>query len=108
LGSARKLAANIYLDGKKFPKGTSEEDLPEGIAVRITNPRAWEGDVEAAKADDDPPDPDKTEGPPPRSGAGSSRDAWSAFAESHDFDVDPDATKAQIIESLEQAGVIEK
>lgn len=42
---------------------------------------------------------------PRRSGAGSGREAWAAYAEVHHVPVDPAATRDDIIAALEAAGV---
>lgn len=44
---------------------------------------------------------------PPRSGAGSSRDAWLAFAVEKGMEVSSEATRAEVIEALIAEGVIE-
>lgn len=41
---------------------------------------------------------------PPKSGAGSSRDAWAAYANDVDVDVPADAQRDQIIEAIAAAG----
>lgn len=40
---------------------------------------------------------------PPKSGKGSGKEAWVAYAEQHRIDVDPDATREEVIEAVESA-----
>lgn len=47
------------------------------------------------------------DGPPPRTGAGSGRDAWAEFAATHKVAVADDAKREDIISALEAAGVIQ-
>ncbi len=42
--------------------------------------------------------------PPPKSGAGSGKEAWSAYATSLGAEVKPEATREDIIAAIEQAG----
>lgn len=78
-------------------------DVPDDVAALITNPKAWADDTEAP-APAEPPSPVE-EGPPPRSGAGSGRDAWAAYAAANDFEVAADAGRDDIIEQLAEAGI---
>jgi hypothetical protein len=65
--------------------------LPEGVAATPT-------DVVAAAADDSVP-------PPPKSGAGSGTEAWRKYADAKGFEVDSDASRQEIIDTLAAAGV---
>jgi hypothetical protein len=42
---------------------------------------------------------------PPRVGKGSSREAWAAYAEASGVEVPEDATRQDVIDALEKAGV---
>lgn len=115
---ARKLAVNITMSGEDnmpahFVAGTSESDLPAWAKERITNPDVWD------KLDSEP-DPkrrgeDGAEGqtagepvgptPPPKSGAGSSADAWLEYASAQGVDVEQDAKRDDIIAACDAAGV---
>jgi hypothetical protein len=44
-------------------------------------------------------------GPPPKTGRGSSRDAWAAYAGAHEFEVEEGATREDIIAGLDAAGI---
>lgn len=44
------------------------------------------------------------DGPPPKAGAGSTRDAWATYAAEQGIDVPDDATRDGIIQSLADAG----
>ena len=52
-------------------------------------------------AGDDPSTPPGDGGAPPRSGAGSGRDAWAAYAAAQGVQVDDDMSRDQIIEAVE-------
>lgn len=45
---------------------------------------------------------------PPRAGRGSGRDAWEAFLRASGHDVDPNATRDDLIVAAEQAGLVDK
>lgn len=47
----------------------------------------------------------KQDGPPPKSGRGSGRDEWSAYARSIGIDVPDGASRAEIIEAVAEGGV---
>lgn len=100
---SRRLIAYVHVDGVAYgPNDT----VPPKVAKRIGD-HAWT-DAGQDGADEalvnDPGDVD----PPPRSGRGSGREAWVAFAEAHELDVDEDRTREQIIADLEERGVIER
>lgn len=93
---ARKLTSTVYLtaeDGSVTSYGPGDT-VPADVAKRITNPDVWEGSDDA-----------ESDGPPPRAGAGSSKDKWVAYAEANGVTVDEDATRDDIIAAVEAAGV---
>lgn len=47
-------------------------------------------------------EPEDSDGAPPKSGAGSGRDAWVEYAESQGVDVTDDMTRDEIIEAVEE------
>jgi hypothetical protein len=102
---ARELAGTVYLPGENgetavFRAGTAERDLPAEVRKQITNPSAWNGDAEPAAAQR------ASEGDvPPKGGVGSTRDAWAAYADSHDVEFNDDATRDEIIAACEAASV---
>jgi len=99
--------------------------VPDWAVPLITNPAAWAPDTEVPEAEADTsgtddtgftPDPggagDTGGGkfelpkPPPRSGSGSGRDAWAAYATEHGVDVTEDLkTRDDIIAACELAGI---
>lgn len=81
-----------------FTKGerTREANSP-GEAVRLVYD-GWTRVAGAVAQDQD-------NAPPPRSGAGSGRDAWAAYALEHDVPVPDDAHREDIITALDAAGV---
>jgi hypothetical protein len=96
-----KLRRTVTVGGKTYLRGTTP---PAAIAEQITNPGAWDGaDLEATSAGDATSSP--ADDQPPRSGRGSGKDAWAAFAAGK-VDVAEDAPAKDIIAALEAAGVI--
>lgn len=105
--------------------------LPAWAIAMITNPKAWAVPPEPAPAatktpaakpvastpESSTPDSSGTGNgngagtpagdkpkPPPKSGAGSGRDAWAEYATGLGADVDPKATREQIIAAVAEAG----
>ncbi|GAA1401988.1 hypothetical protein GCM10009613_61180 [Pseudonocardia kongjuensis] len=95
------------------------DELPDWAAARIRNPAAW-----ADTAPTGPPEPEPSPEPPvvsveqpavepadtaipvpPRSGKGSSRAAWAAYAAWHDIEVGAEWERGDIIEALEHHGI---
>jgi hypothetical protein len=106
-----KLIANVHVgeidgvdndtQGWYGPEYGNAENVPTEVARRIPNPKAWE-DGEAP----DLPDEDQGTDPgpqvvqndePPRSGAGSGKEAWRSHAEGLGIDVPDDASRDDII-----------
>lgn len=113
---SRSLAAWVTLmspagEVEHFVPGTSESDLPDWAAERITNPAVWDAEAQAvvlgdsAEPDGRVPESSSTSGPPPKAGAGSSVSAWAEYARSVGVVVDADAKRDDIIASCEAAGV---
>lgn len=110
--SGKQLVAYVHvrdLAGRTTALGPGD-DVPTWAAKQISNPKAW-GDAEpgassrpvvssSAGAD--------TREAPPRSGKGSSVEAWRAFAERKGVDVDQDASREDVIAACETAGFIER
>lgn len=88
----RKLAANVHVGGRFFEAGSTPD---KEFADQITNPKAWGEDVESEATSD---------GPPPKAGRGSGKEAWAAYAEKLDVDVDADATRDDIVAAVAAAG----
>ena len=89
-----KLTSTVYLtaeDGTITSYGPGDT-VPADVAKQITNPDVWEGSSSA-------------EAPPARSGAGSGKDKWVAYAEANGVTVDDDATRDDVIAAVEAAGV---
>lgn len=82
---------------QSFPVGTLRADLPEWVTV---DDGAFTDDGTGA------PDPavveeDAVPSRPPENGPGSSRDHWVEYARACGVDVDPDATRAEIIAAVD-------
>lgn len=82
-------------DGQSHVFGPSDE-VPAWAAKRITNKKAWA----EAPADDN----EQSDGEPPRSGKGSGRDAWAAYAAQCGVQVSDDASREDIIAALVESG----
>jgi hypothetical protein len=91
---ARQLATHVWVQSDD---GTGwfgpDDDLPEWAAKAITNPGCF---VQDAASDD---------GPPPKGGPGSGKQAWVDYASAHNIEVPDSASKDDIITALESAEV---
>lgn len=106
----------VDLEGRPRAFGPGEH-LPDWAAKQITNPKVWEGELpphlnEAGEVQDRvappvqvPPEAQPPE--PPRSGKGSGREAWVAYAAVHGVEVDEGASREDIVELLAGRGLIE-
>ena len=109
---SRRVAAYVHVAGRVFAPG---DEVPDGFAKRITNPAAW-GDEPLDEGGDLPPGTvpaqngtgqrEDVVAEPPRSGKGSGRDAWAAYAAEHGAEAPEGATREEIIAELEERGVI--
>lgn len=91
------------------------DEVPADHAELITNPKAWQDNGERPVAsepesplptsDDDKPQADGSADPPRRSGPGSGRDDWAAYAARHGIHVDDDERRDDIIAALDTAGI---
>lgn len=81
-----------------------QDDVPAWAAERITTPGLWEGE-DAAPAAESPSPAQATAEPevvePPRSGPGSSRKAWEAYARESGVDVEGFGSRDEIIAALD-------
>lgn len=87
--------------------------VPDWAREKITNPKAWAdspaGDASPADPSDVPASGQEPGPPasdlPPRSGRGSGKEAWAAYAAAHDVEVPAGASREEIIEVLQKADV---
>ncbi|WP_240801626.1 hypothetical protein [Streptomyces sp. A1136] len=98
--SERRLIAYVHVDGETYGP---DDKVPTAVAARIGE-HAWAKDTEDTELPDGGGD---ESGPPPRSGRGSGRDAWAAYAEANGYAAG-ESTREQIIADLEAGGVIER
>jgi hypothetical protein len=98
---SRRLIAYVHIDGETYGP---DDKVPADVAARI-GAHAWQQDTDDSHL---PDDDGATTSPPPRSGRGSGRDAWAAYASTNGVDVDEEQTREQIIAGLEERGVIER
>jgi hypothetical protein len=106
----------VDLEGRTRAFGPGE-DLPDWAAEQITNPDVWEGELPAhLNAEGEPQPRVATPAPatpasqmqePPRSGKGSGRDAWAAYAASHGVEVEEAASRDDIVDALSERGLVE-
>lgn len=99
-----RLTGFVHVDGAVYGP---DDEVPAEVAARITNPRAWEGGVLPLTDDAGPAATSAADGDtptePPRSGAGSGRDAWVAYAAARGLEVADDASRDQIITAVDKA-----
>lgn len=104
------ITVHVHVDGEThvFEAGSCP---PDWACEQISNPDVWT-DVEdsgsGAENGSEPvgtPDDGGADGPPPRHGAGSGRDAWDAYAAANGVTVDEDMSRADIIDAVEAAGI---
>jgi hypothetical protein len=92
-----------------------DDEVPADHAALITNPKAWEGgnlpstESGSSKHSDSGTkatvsDPDE----PPRSGKGSSKEAWAEFAQSRGVHVEDEDSRDDVIAALVEAGVVQE
>lgn len=126
-----RLARFVYVGGRRYGPG---DVIPDEVARRIMNLKAWEGGVLPFPAEerpvrrptkppkevtqvaaDEPAAPQVPEtvrvpkegvDPPPRHGRGSSLDAWQAFAVHNDVEFPDGANREAIIAACVQAGIV--
>lgn len=103
----------VDLEGRNRAFGPGEE-LPDWAVTQITNPDVWEGELPPhlnAEGEAQPvvaqPQTGAAASEPPRSGKGSGRDAWAAYAASHGVEVGDDVSRDDIMAALSERGVIE-
>lgn len=99
MGLITSVHVHNYTAGEKNVFGPGD-DVPEWAAVQM-GAHCFEDGVH--------PFPNSTtgtaDGPPPQSGKGSSKDAWTDYATANGVDVDPDGTRDDIIAACTAAGV---
>jgi hypothetical protein len=95
--NASEFTVHFMKDGvtQSFPPGA---EFPEWAEKLVTNPLVI--GVEAPK--DEPGSP---EGPPPHSGKGSGLKQWLDYAQSNGVSVPEDASRDDVIEACDEAGV---
>lgn len=104
MGRALRTYVHVHdEDGQTHVFGPDDE-VPAWAAKRITNPAAWEDD--AGEDTGGQQAGGEQTGAPPRSGKGSGKEAWAAYAAQHDVKLENDATREDYIAELERRGVI--
>lgn len=112
----RKLASTVHVHDPEtgrsvvFQRGSTP---PKRLQALITNPDVWEDgapEPEPVKEEpvDVPAEVQSDSDEPPRSGKGSSKDAWAEYAAVHGVDFDEDGTRDDIIAAMVAAGKISK
>jgi hypothetical protein len=99
---------STYVTVHRSEDGTSHtfgpaDDLPSWAEKAITNPDVWDGDPPAhvAGGDEGGSTPPEDSGEPPRSGPGSSRDAWAKYARALGVDVTDEMKQSDIIAAVD-------
>lgn len=100
-----RLSTHVHVHG---PGGTvafgPSDEVPEWARQRITNPAVWADAPPRGAAPDPAQAPAADAGAPPRPpehGKGATRKAWAAYAEAQGYEIDDDATKADIVEAID-------
>lgn len=94
-----KLNTTVYvMQGGEVRGFGPDDDVPEDVARQI-GAHAWEDGEHPYPASGS-----EAGGPPPKAGAGSSVDAWAAYAADQGVEVPEDAKRDEIIAALEAAG----
>lgn len=123
----RVLRNRVFVSGSWIEAGTAESDLPAG--VKIGNPKAWTevedpmrfavGElgpelfipsddgviIPVAGLNESEDEAGDTLAIPPKTGNGSAKANWVTYAESQRVDVSQCLNKAEIIATLEAAGI---
>lgn len=104
MAASKQVNANVLV----FDPITGERHLIEAGEVPPADLRGELGDHLFVKADTDADTPRETpeDEAPPRSGRGSGRDEWAAYAAQHDVTVEDDMSRDDIVAALEAAGVV--
>lgn len=85
------LQAYVHVDGRVYGPG---DDVPAEHARLITNPKAWEAGAAPSLEASAPAEP-------PRSGKGSGRGEWAAYAASLGVDVQDADSREDIIAAVD-------
>jgi hypothetical protein len=125
--ATRKLRTYVHVDGTAYGPG---DDLPDEVAERITNPKAWDDYDESKLSQTARPvgpssaempedlrarvaaeaeargrvDESTSDQPPPPSGPGSGAPAWRSYAAGRGVTVPDDAKREDVVEALREAG----
>lgn len=102
------LHSTVYLlvDGETRGYGPGD-DVPEHVARQI-GAHAFEDGVHPFPDGDGDGETDRASGTEPaRSGKGSGKDAWVAFAREKQFNLDGDPSRDEIIQRMVDAGIIQ-
>jgi len=106
---ARRLRSFVHVPvGMDWVVYGPDDEVPAEHAALITNPKAWADEAPTEQAEEPTVASEANADEPPRAGAGSSRDAWVAFAESRGVHVEDEDKRDDIIAALVDAGVIEE
>lgn len=111
-----RLTANVWVGGAWY--GPAYPDAGNPPKGSVTNPGVWDGPVPDAGAETPTVsteaaqamapggvDADEQDGPPPKSGTGSSDEAWTAYARRQGVQVTDDMRRKDVIAACKAAGV---
>ncbi|MEV8349055.1 hypothetical protein ACFVTT_15640 [Streptomyces niveus] len=102
---SRRLIAYVHVDGVAYGPG---DEIPAAVLRQIGDHAFADAEVDDADQDDNGDGSGGDVEAPPRSGRGSGVEAWRKFAEQHDVEVAPDASREDIIAACEAAEVVER
>lgn len=102
MAAGEKVNANVLV----FDEVTGERHFIEAGEVPPAELRDQLGDHLFGEVDDAEGGSSPVDAAPPRSGKGSGRDEWAAYAAAHGVDVEDGQSRDDIVAALEAAGVV--
>jgi hypothetical protein len=97
-----KLVSYVHVADERgtFAAFGPDDEVPEW-AARKMGAHCFEGGVHPLADEKESP----SDTPPPKAGAGSSKEAWASYAAGKGVEVEDGASRDQILEALDAAGV---
>lgn len=101
MGRRLRTFVHVHDDAGRTAVFGPADEVPEWAAALIVNPKAW-ADEPAPVAEPTGPATGGT-AEPPKSGRGSSREAWAVYAQARGLEVPDDASREEIVAAVEHA-----
>lgn len=100
---SRRVAVHVHIAGHRFAPG---DVVPDELVAKVKNPAIWADDEPAAALASEPGTGPDTVPEPPRSGRGSGRESWEAYAAQHGVEVPEHFTRDDIVKDLVERGIV--